>query len=219
MEKIGKFESISTIKSLGLLTSVVFLFSIFYNILNILLGSGSVFSLILPIIFLFIGFYMFINPIKKVFFIYLCMFAIYFLIDIGLIFMISGYEYLGQIVFEAIWLVYFVYRFIKIREYKTEKKDIIEYNESLKAFNDNELFYFTVTSLTGTRRWICTNYGNYILVRYRYKFVKKLLDRKKFSFDFDNVDSKILIGYVCYNNKRNMCKISKKEYEIYKKII
>ena len=133
--------------------------------------------------------------------------------------MITGYEYIGQLVFEANWLVYFVYRFIKIRDYKTEKKDVIEYNESLKAFDDNELFYFTVTSLVRTRRWICTSYGDYILVRYRYKFIKKLIDRKTFSFEFENENPKILIGYVCYNNKRNMCKISKKEYETFKRII
>jgi len=219
MKKINKFESISTIKSIGVLTSVIFLLSTLYNVINIILGYGSIFTIILPVVFFAIGLYMFINPIKKVFFIYLSLFAMYFVINIGLIVMISGYEYFSQIIFEGIWLIYFIYKYMKIKGYNIDETNIKEYDESIKAFEKNKLFYFSVTSLLGTRRWICTNYEKYILVRYNHKYMKKLIDKSTFKFDFGNLNSKVLIGYINYNGKRKMCKIKKVEYETYKKVM
>jgi len=219
MEKINKFKSIRLIKTVGVITSVVFLLSVIYNVINIVMGYGSIYSIILPTIFFIMGIYMFIKPYKKGFFIYLSIFILYFFINIGLIIMIAGYEYVSQIVFEAIWLVYFAYVYVKIKDIKVDEDDVKEYDQSIDAFNKNDLFYMSVTNLLYTTRWICTIYENYILVKHKFSFSKMLIDRSTFKFDFGNVNSNILLGYVYYNNKKRMCRMRKQEYEAYKKLM
>ena len=133
--------------------------------------------------------------------------------------MISGIEYAGQVVFEAIWLIYFMYQYWQIKDTVITDDTLKEYKDCLDAFDKNDLFYFTRTTLVQSNRWICTFYGDYILVKYRYKFMKQLIDRKTFSFEFDDVYRPLLLGYVKYNGKRNMCRMKKSEYETYTNLI
>ena len=219
MEKINKFKSISSIKIVGVITSVVFLLSVIYNVVNIIIGYGSIYAIILPTIFFIMGIYMFIKPYKKGFAIYLSIYILYFIINIGLIVMIAGYEYASQIVFEAIWLVYFTYIYVKIKDIKVDESDVKIYNDSIKAFEKNDLFYMSVTNLLYTSRWVCTLYENYILVKHKFPFSKMLIDKRTFKFDFGNANSNILLGYVHYNNKKRMCRMKKQEYEAYKQLM
>ncbi|MBN2851167.1 MAG: hypothetical protein JXQ23_00365 [Clostridia bacterium] len=219
MDKIKKFESIRTIKLAGVLTSIVFFIGFVFYILNAVIYSGSIFSVIFPVVFFIIGILMFLNPTRKIFFIYVSAYFLYFVINVGLIFFISGYEYIGQIVFEAIWLVYFIYKYFKIKNIMVTKEEIAEYGESVRAFDKNDLFYLTATNYIQTTRWICTLYEEYILVKRKYKFNLMLVDKKKFKFDFSNTSTSVLIGYIYYNDKREMCRMKKSEYDAYKKLM
>lgn len=219
MDKIRKFESIRTIKLAGVLTSIVFFIGIVFYVLNAVVYNGSLFSVVFPVVFFGIGIFMFLNPTRKIFFIYVAAYSLYFVINVGLIFFISGFEYIGQIVFEAIWLAYFIFKYFRIKDIMVTKEDILEYDESVKAFDKNDLFYLTVTNYLRTSRWICTLYEDCILIRRKYKFNKMLVDKKKFRFDFGNLNSNILIGYIYYNEKREMCRMKKSEYDAYRKLL
>lgn len=219
MEKIKQFESIRKIKTIGVITAIVFTLSVLYNLLAIIVNSTSIFTIIIPIIFVIIGIYLFINPVKQALFIYLFMFLIYFVINVGLVVMISGIEYAGQIVFEIIWLTYFIYQYWQVKDTDITEDVKQEYKDCLVAFEKNDLFYFIRTTIIQSNKWICTIYGDYILVKYRYKFMKRLIDKKTFSLEFEDVYRPLLLGYVKYNGKRNMCRMKKTEYEAYMKLL